>query len=243
MTTLDRNSSIPLHYQLKDILEQMILMGPYKAGKAFPTERELEERFHVSRTTIRDAIRDLVQAGYLTRQQGKGTFVARSQQAFDAARLSSFTEDMAHRGLKAGAKVLELSQEKPSGKAAQHFGLGIKTVWRIYRLRLANNEPIALQTSFLPADRFRFSKEQLENASLYEILASNYGVFTASADEIITASLAASEEAAQLGIKEKSALLCVHRSAFAQTGEPVEYVNIAYRADCYQFYVHQHRGS
>ena len=241
MSSLDRNSSVPLHIQLRDLLLDHVVEGTYQPGEAFPTEREISQRYHVSRTTIREAINDLVRLGYLVRQQGKGTFVARSHDAFDATRLSSFTEDMSRRGLTAGAELLSLSREAPSEGARRHFG-EVATVWRLHRLRLADGEPIALQTSFLPADRFGFSEEELKDASLYRLLAERYGVGFTTADEIISATVATSEQAELLKVESGAPLLCVERYAYAQTGEPLEVVSILYRADRYKFFVHQHRG-
>ena len=241
MSSLDRHSSVPLRVQLRDLLLDHVVEGTYKPGEAFPTEREISQRYHVSRTTIREAINDLVRLGYLVRQQGKGTFVARSHDAFDATRLSSFTEDMSRQGLTAGSRLLSLSKESPSEGARRHFG-EVAAVWRLHRLRLADGEPIALQTSFLPADRFTFSEEELEDRSLYRMLAERYGVGFTTADEIISATVAIPEQAELLEVEPGAPLLCVERYAYAQTGEPLEVVTIFYRADRYKFFVHQHRG-
>jgi GntR family transcriptional regulator len=242
MKTLDRRSEIPLHVQLRKVLQQLIVGNHYEPGKLFPTEREIAERYHVSRTTIREAINDLVRLGYLTRQQGKGTFVARAHGAFDATQLSSFTEDMTQRGLMAGGQVLELTKTIPRGEIQKHFGSSVKSVWQIYRLRLANQEPIALQDSFLPANRFDFTTNDLADGSLYDLLAARYGVYTASAYEMITAAVATAHQAELLELTPGAPLLCVDRFAFSQTGEPIEVVKVMYRADRYKFFVHQRRG-
>ncbi len=242
MQTLDRSSSTPLHVQLREILQRAILGGAYHPGESFPTEREISATYHVSRTTIREALSDLVRLGYLVRQQGKGTFVARAHDAFDATELSSFSEDMAKRGLRAGAVLLGLSQQPPLGPARQHFGDEVATVWRIYRLRLANDEPIALQTSYLPAERFAFTEDDLRDGSLYAILQQRYGVAIASADEVLSAVVAGTDQAKLMRLPAGAPLLRVERYTYSQTGEPLEYVEILYRADRYTFFVHQNRG-
>lgn len=242
MNTLDRNASTPLHVQLREALRADIESGSYAPGSAFPTEREIAAAYHVSRTTIREAVQELVRLGFLTRQQGKGTFVTRSRAAFDATRLSSFSEDMAREGRRAGARVLALDTQRPAGDVAAHFGPGVREVWRILRLRTADEEPVALQTSYVRADTFRLTAEELEDGSLYEVLWRRYGASTVSADEVISAQVASDEEAAFLTVPPGTPLLCVDRFAYAQTGEPIEAVHIKYRADRYRFYVHQHRG-
>jgi GntR family transcriptional regulator len=239
---LDRNSKVPLHVQLRDCLRQGIVKGTRRPGEPFPTEREISEKYHVSRTTIREAITDLVQLGYIVRQQGKGTFVARSHNTFDANTLSSFTEDMVNRGFTAGTKLLRLELQAPNETSQQHFGNNIEALWYILRLRLANDEPIALQASYMPANRFEFKNEELAEGSLYRLLAERYGISVTSADEVISASIADPEQAELLKVKAGSALLSVDRFAYSQVGEPVEYVTILYRADRYKFFAHQSRG-
>lgn len=239
---LDRKSKIPLHVQLRDRLQREITNGAYRPGETFPTEREISQKYHVSRTTIREAVVDLARMGYVVRQQGRGTFVARSNDTFDATQLSSFTEDMSKRGLAAGAQLLGLDLQIPDRACREHFGGGVEAVWRIYRLRLADEEPIALQTSFVPATRFKFSEEELATGSLYRLLAERYGISVTSADEIISATTADLEQADLLGIEPSSALLCVDRHTYSHVGEPIEYVRILYRANRYKFFVHQVRG-
>lgn len=242
MTTLDRNSDLPLRAQLRNLLQRHIIDGAYRPGEPFPTEREISARYHVSRTTIREALSDLVRLGYLVRQQGKGTFVARTHDAFDATRLSSFTEDMAKRGLTADVRLLRLAREEPDESCRRHFGESVGPVWRIHRLRLADREPIALQTSFMPVDRFPFAREELASGSLYRLLAERFGLRVESADEVIAATTATPEEAALLGVASGAPLLHIDRYTYAQTGEAIEVVRILYRADRYKFYVHQNRG-
>jgi len=239
---LDRSSGMPLHVQLRDALQRQITEGSYRPGEPFLTEREIAARFHVSRTTIRDAVVDLVNGGYLVRQQGKGTFVARTRDAFDATRLSSFSEDMRRRGLPTTSRLLTLTDEVPSAEVAAHFGSGVRLVRRIDRLRFAGGEPISLQQSLLPLPRFAVSVEELGDGSLYQLLEARYGVFVTTAEEVISAESASAAEADLLGIVEGAPLLNVLRFAFSQTGEPIECVRIRYRADKYRFYVQQTRG-
>ena len=240
--TLDRSSGVPLRLQLRDALQRQITEGSYHPGEAFPTEREIAERFRVSRTTIREALVDLVKDGFLVRQQGKGTFVARAKDAFDATRLSSFSEDMRKQGLAAGSRLLDVRDDVPSGEIAAHFGADVKRVRGIHRLRFANDEPIALQLSWLPLPRFDFPPESIADGSLYALLEERHGVYIDSADEVISAQTADAEEARLLGIEPDAPLLCVLRFAYSQTGEAIECVRIRYRADRYTFSVHQRRG-
>jgi GntR family transcriptional regulator len=244
MQLLNRSSDVPLHRQLRGILEDMIVGGSYTPGQPFLTDKEVEKTFRVSRTTVREAISELSRLGYITRRQGQGTFVMRTQEPLDATQLSSFSEDMKRRGLKPGSKVLGLSKERSQGEALKHFGKKVKQVWRLHRLRLADGEPFALQTSYLPLDdnNIHLSTESLTNRSLFELLERDYGLIMTSADEVFSATNASSEQAKLLEVKTGTALFCVDRYAFTQTGKPLEYVHIAYRADKCKFFAHQRRG-
>jgi GntR family transcriptional regulator len=169
---LNRSSDVLLHRQLRGILEDMIMGGSYTSGQPFLTDKEVEQTFCVSRTTVREAINELARLGYVTRRQGQATFVMRTQEPLDATQLSSFSGDMRHRGLEPGSKVLSLLKEKSQGEALKHCGERVKDVWCLYRLRLADGEPFALQTNYLPLDEnsIELSAAKLINQSLFELL-------------------------------------------------------------------------
>lgn len=238
-THFDRKT--PIYYRLYEVLKQMLFSGQYSSGDKFLTEKEIESAFHVSRVTARLALERLVREGYVMRHRGQGTFVARSYESFDAKRLSSFTQDMASRGLKASARVLEFRHLPLSGNAERHFGKNVRHLLKIVRLRLADEEAVAIQTCYLP-ERLAFPKERLASGSLYALLAQDFGISIASADEIIMARAATEEQAGLLSIPAGAPLLYVERYTFAQTGEAVEYAEIFYRADRYRFYVQQTVG-
>jgi GntR family transcriptional regulator len=237
---IDRRT--PVYYQLYEALKHLLFNGQYTSGDRFLTEKEVEATFHVSRVTARLALERLVREGYVMRQRGQGTFVARSYEAFDAKRLSSFTQDMASRGLKASARILEFGYVPPSGNMERHFGKNVQRLLKIIRLRLADEEAVAIQTCYLP-ERLAFPKERLGSGSLYALLAQDFGVAIAGADEIIMAKAASEEQAGLLSVPVGAPLLYVERYTFAQTGEAVEYAEIFYRADHYRFYVRQTGGS
>lgn len=239
-THVDRKT--PVYYQLYEALKQLLFSGQYSSGDKFLTEKEIETTFHVSRVTARLALERLVREGYVVRHRGQGTFVARSYEAFDAKRLSSFTQDMASRGLKASARILEFDHVPSSGNMKRHFGKNAQRLLKIVRLRLADEEAVAIQTCYLP-ERLAFPKERLASGSLYALLAQDFGIAIAGADEIIMAKAATEEQAGLLGVPVSAPLLYVERYTFAQTGDAVEYAEILYRADRYRFYVRQTGGS
>src|SRR5574341_1099270 len=109
---VDRNLPVPLYYQLREALLTLIKEGRLKEGDLIPTERELGERFQVSRITVRRAIDELAREGYLVTQQGKGTFVARPKIQRHMTHMKSFSEEMADEGHRPGSRLLSLRHEK-----------------------------------------------------------------------------------------------------------------------------------
>ena len=115
--------------------------------------------------------------------------------------------------------------------------LGIRPggrVLRVHRLRLADGEPMSIDISYLPARRFPGLRRNLQNASLYETLASAYGVELAEAEETIETVLAGAEDARLLGVDVGLPLLLVSRHSFDASGSPVEWARSWYRGDRYK---------
>ena len=110
---IDPNDFLPRYYQLANILREQIIQGKVQAHQPIPAERQLEEVYSVSRTTIRQAIDLLVRQGYLYREHGKGTFVSPQKLQKGISELTSFTEDMQRRGIVPGQKILEMGLVQP----------------------------------------------------------------------------------------------------------------------------------
>jgi GntR family transcriptional regulator len=151
ISSIDRQSPVPLYYQLKEILLELIESEEVAPNTPIPTEKELEEQHQVSRTTVRQAIAELVNNGYLYRQQGVGTFVSRPKIGHNAQELLSFTDEMRLRRVKPGTQLLHFNRIVPSKKVARRLGLlAGEEVYEIQRLRFVDSEPVGLHTSYLP---------------------------------------------------------------------------------------------
>lgn len=234
---LDRHSVVPLHDQLRAAIEQRIESGEWLPHAQLPSERELCDRFQVSRITVRQAIGHLVAAGRLTRRQGRGTYVAASPFRKFLVPLVGFSEDMRARGLRPGARVLrfEATVPAPSVAAALRLGKGERTVV-LRRLRLANEEPVALETVHLP-ERLcpDILQESLENRSLYELLRGRYGIRIARADQQWQAVACPAGDARLLGVRAGSPVLRIERVTHDVTETPFEYLESYFRGDRYIF--------
>ena len=240
---IDKNSPIPMYYQIMNQLREKIAAGEYTVDDALPPERELVETYQVSRMTIRQAISELVNEGILVRRKGIGTFVAppKLEQALNS--LTSFTEDMAQRGMKAGSRIISFKEMIPDPTIRKTLGLSAEEkVFECVRLRLADEEPMALETTSLVASICPgLRQEDLENQSLYKVLTERWGIQLDRATQSLEPILAPPYEAMLLHIAPGSPLLFMHRVTYEQNGRAFEHVKSLYRGDRYKFVTELHR--
>ncbi len=224
---------IPKYYAVKrQLLELTQAMAP---GSPVPPERELAQQYGTSRTTVRQALAELVVEGRLLRMQGKGTFVAKPKVA-QLLELASYTQGMRAHGLHPQTQILDTSYVPADAQLSGLLAIPPGSrVLRIHRLRLADGEPMSTDTSHLPARRFPGLRRNLDRyASLYEALATAYGVQLAEAEETIETVLAGPEDARLLGVDVGMPLLLLSRQAFDVSAEPVEWAQSKYRGDRYK---------
>jgi len=240
MNNIDKNSPIPIYYQIKEHIRALIEDGELKPGMRVPSERCLSEQYGISRMTARQALSELVKEGLLYRAKGLGTFVAQPKLDQPIMKLSSFSEDMHKRGMQAGAKTINAEVINP-GPIHIRKALNLsdeEPILKLERLRYANDIPMVLEITHFSYKKFHYLENiDLEHNSLYEILAKQFGVHIASAKEMLEAVLSDEYTAPVLGIKEGMPLVMITAVTFDDKGEPVEYVRSYYRGDKYKFYL------
>jgi GntR family transcriptional regulator, N-acetylglucosamine utilization regulator len=235
-TVLDKRLPTPLYHQLKFVILNAIQAGQWKADDQLPTETELAEAYHVSKITVREALRDLAEKGYVRREQGRGTFVARTQLEQGPRELTSFTEEMRRRGYRASSRVLARGVIHPPAEIAEKLNLA-KTdpVLELRRLRLANHLPMAVQTAYVPLLLAPgLARHSFATRSLYEILRTEYRLAPARATETHYAIAADAATAALLGIPKGSPVMAAERVTFLAGGRPLEVVESVMRSDRYR---------
>lgn len=233
MPLFPNESPLPLYYQVKSALIDYIAKNSLQPGSPMPTEKELQERFGVSRTTIRQAMQLLVNDGTLVRRRGKGTFVAKAR--LDAApRLMSLTEEMREKGFSLTSQVVAKKIIVPPDYVATRLGLGAnEQVLYLRRVRFLEGEPAFLFTSYLPCS-LGIRLDDDFSGSLYELLESKYGITIHVSDITIEAGPADPVEAQYLGIKIGTPVLRDVRVSYSQDGVPVEYLEGSFRHDRYR---------
>jgi GntR family transcriptional regulator len=205
-----------------------------------PSETELCERFDISRTVVRQAIKELQNEGYLTTEKGKGTFVSRPKIVGGLVQsLTGFYEDMARRGFTVSTDILVQEVQNAVQRAAEPLGIETGTpVIVISRVRRLNGEPSVYVTTYIPQKICpALVDEDLQNQSLYALLEGKYGLEIHKGHRYIGVSLANEYEAGLLNIEVGSPLIELDSTSYLKDGRPLEYFHALHRGDRTKFEV------
>lgn len=231
---MDKTSPVPIYFQLKQGLEQLIESGRLTVGEPLPSENELSRAFHISPMTVRRAMSELVNAGYVYRERGRGTFVAPQRMQHQLENLTSFTEDMRNRNLHPSSRILLFESVPPPEAVAARVALPAEAkMTRIKRLRFSNETPVGVHDSYLNVAGI--DRDELEAVgSLYSLLESK-GIIMDEGDEAIEAVAASAEVAGLLNVPAGAPLLQTTRFSWDRDGHLIEYVVALYHADLYRY--------
>jgi GntR family transcriptional regulator len=237
---ISKDSPIPLYFQLKELLRQEIESGRWQPGQQIPSETEMCEAFGISRTVVRQALRELEYHGLLYREQGKGTFVAEPKISESLVQdLSGFYEDMVAKGLTPVTRVLRQEIRPADKKVARYLQIqpGDEIVF-IERVRSVGGEPIVLVTTYLPYHVCPdLVDEDLSTQSLYAVLEHKYGLQLSHGRRTIEAVAANQYEAQHLGVREGVPLVLLDSVSYLKDGRPIEYFHAVHRGDRSRFVV------
>ncbi len=244
MDTIDRNSPLPYYHQLAEILRREIVEhGPEHGVYALASENELSERYGLSRATVRHALGLLQSQGWIYRERGKGSFAPARRVEQELTQLVSTTEDMRARGWSLETRLVSL-HELPAPPYVAH-ALRMPSavpVYEVTRLRVVEDDPLSLQTAYLPAGLCPGLGEHDLTSSLYRLLEDAYGLRLWNATETLRARPASPYEAQMLAIREGQCLLYMERVTYAADGAAIEYLESVWRGDRYDFKVALSRG-
>jgi GntR family transcriptional regulator len=231
---VDRNSPVPLYFQVAQHLEHLIESGELPAGTRLENEIDLADQLGLSRPTMRRAIGYLVDRGLLVRKRGVGTQVVHAK-VRRPVELTSLWDDLAKTGRHPHTRVLDFAVQPASDALALELGIPEGTdVYAFERLRYAEDEPLAIMRNHVPADVLRITPEDLEVHGLYNLLRAN-GVSLRIAKQSIGARAATAAEARALDETKGAPLLTMVRAAYDDHGRAVEHGDHLYRASRYTF--------
>jgi GntR family transcriptional regulator len=237
---IDFDSNIPYYIQLIEALKEKISHGDWKPGEQIPPEAELCATYGVSRTVVRQALREIELDGLVIRRKGKGTFVAEPKISESLAqKLTGFYQDMVERGHKLVTQVLGQAMIPANKKVAGFLGVQPGTmVIEIKRLRFVDDEPIVIVVSYLPYHLCpQLLGIDLTDQSLYAYLEQECGLMIARGRRAIEAVGANEQEAELLKVSKGDPLVLLDSVSYLEDGTPIEYYHAVHRGDRSRFEV------
>ncbi|MEX1307930.1 MAG: GntR family transcriptional regulator [Eubacteriales bacterium] len=236
---IDKSTPVPMYYQLKNIILQKIESEVLKPGDLLPTEAEFIKIYNLSRTTVRQAILDLVNDGYLYRVKGKGTYVSKPKILQDFMRkLEPYGEQMKRLNLTPKTEVVFFDKMEATSDVAEALNIEVDdTIILLKRLRYANDEPIVFLETYLPESCIDILQEDMEKTGLYEYLSRSKRTKIIRVIRQIEAVGAHIEESEYLKIPQGYPIQMTTTTGYSEEGEPIEYSIAKYRGDKNKFII------
>jgi GntR family transcriptional regulator len=233
------DSRLPLYQQLKEMFLDEISSGGWKIGTTIPAELEIASRFKVSRATVRQAVMELVHAGHLRRIQGKGTIVTEAK-IEPLAALTSFSENMKAAGITPGWRTFVVEWKSPPQQVAERLQQPVGRALYVERLLLGDDRPLALQKAWYPSwltdpHRDLFTKEYLDQHSLYETLRTQCGAVLHTAEETIDVGMPNPGQVKVLNMRKGQPVMLIRRDTFDPFFRTIESVELVFRSDRYRY--------
>jgi GntR family transcriptional regulator len=237
--SIDKSSPVPYYHQLKMILIKEIESGNWLPEQKLPSEAEFCGRFDISRTVVRQTIKELQNEGYIFTEKGKGTFISQPKitEGFVQS-LSGFHEEMVRRGFRVTTRIIRQELTSASRTVADALEIDPDTpVIELSRLRMLNNEPSVFVTTYIAHDSCPpLLEADLENKSLYAFL-DQCGVRLHRGRRYISVSLANEYEASLLHMEIGAPLITLDSITYLYSGKPLEYFHALHRGDRTRFEV------
>jgi GntR family transcriptional regulator len=237
MSCVRENSSAPLYARVEDVLASDIADGTLSPGIRLPAEQSLIERFAVSRTTIRQAIQNLIRRGLIEIRRGTGTFVAQPKISQELTELTGFVEDMQALGRHASARLLDQQVVPANENVARQLALAVGTlVVRIQRVRLADKIPLSFDETYLPREiGEKIVENDLEAEPIFSLLEQKYNTPLVEAEYRLEAVSADAAVARALGISIGSPVFLIERTSYSTGQRPIDHEKLYYRGDQIRF--------
>ncbi len=237
LTVVNTSSPVPLYYQVEADLRALLDSRHVAPGDLLPPENELAEAYHVGRHTIRTALGRLVDDGLIVRKAGHGTVIQSRENLHQFSLARSFTNQISKMGLRPHSVILHSETRRilPTDPRLLLKKVGMPCLI-LERLRFGDNEPIALQHSYIILERCPdLAQTDFSTHSLYDILNRQYHLVITEITHTITAAIADKRQAELLKVGHGAPLLVVNTSAYLENHELIECTLTYYRADKYEY--------
>ncbi len=237
LNNIDKSSRVPLYSQLMDILIEKIT-NSLSENDQLSSEREICDTYDLSRSTVRQAMVELQKEGYIYKVHGKGTFVAPKKLNQDLMQFYSFTEEMKKIGKEPKSVVLDCEVIEADESLAEKMKIEEKKgLYKITRLRKADDTPMLYEVTYLPLNRFPgLTKEDLESRAMYDIFKNKFAVDIFMAEEYFQPVLTNKLESKYLEIPEGAPSLKIERLSF-ELDKIIEYTISVARGDKFKYKV------
>lgn len=240
MTMIDKASKLPIHHQLYKILKSSLDSGEFPEGSIIPSEAELQQKYDISRITVRRAIADLEHDGYVKRQRGIGTVVVPKKNTRDLTHFQGFSDNAKEIGKHPGSIILVCTDVEASVKVSEMLRLNPREkVCYLKRLRLLDGKLLAVHESYISL-RFGFTVQPEDfdsNTSLYDYL-ERKGMILGSANETNEAKMPTNELKRELYLGDNEPIFYSERITYDEQGNPLEYSENSYIASRYKYNIH-----
>jgi len=234
---IDRDSHVPLHIQVENILRQLIQQEEYQNGKLLPSEQDMSKQLGISRNTFRAAMNKLVYDGLVERKKGIGTKVNQNKVHTHLEAWSSFTKEMNAKGRPFSDIDKKVSLVKAPQEVACYLGIEENTlIQKLERLRGEHEKPIVLFTSYFHPS-IGISNDEEFDGPLYELLEDKYQIVPVVAKEEITARIPDKKLKEQLDIEDNTPVLIRKHLACDSSERPIEFCYASYRADKFVYQI------
>ncbi|NFG41445.1 GntR family transcriptional regulator [Clostridium botulinum] len=237
MNKIDKSSKIPLYAQLMEILINQI-ENYMEENDQLDSEREICDKYGVSRTTVRQALDELEKQKYIYKVHGKGNFISSRRVKQDLIKVYSFTDEMRKLGKKPISKLLNFEIAEPDSKILRKLKLKEnEIVYKITRIRIADDIPMIYEVTYLPYDKFNgITKKDLEENPMYEIFKNDFKVHITSAEEVLESISINKLESIYLDVSQGEPGLKIERTTY-ENKQVIEYTVSIARGDKFKYRV------
>jgi GntR family transcriptional regulator len=229
---LDKESFVPLYYQLADLLRESFTKGELKPGEHIPSENELMKKYNISRGTIREAMRLLIKEGLIKRIKGVGTFVVPPKIEHETNGITSFSRVMLESGIRPSAEVLKLEYLPAPFHIAQALQLRPgEDVVLVKRLRFANAERLMIERSYYRKEIGQDLFNEDLTQSIYTMWQEKYHYKLSRSEKTLEVKTVSTKDSKLLEIPKNSPVVVLRRLVYFGEEYPIEYAEDTYRSD------------